>query len=506
VSRRILIGAGLALLAGLTLGRGAPPANTVIPVEEFFRYPEISQARVAPDGKRVAFLVPVDERLEIVLFDLRTGKFGALARTTDYNIKSFFWKGSDNIVFTGDIGGNESQAIYSVAVQDPKVRTLAISYREDKDESSYVASVIDALPFDPHNILVIGQATPKGSSFGLYRLNIITGNRRAVDGFERETEGWMPDNTGEIRVRSRFTGKRKVLEVSAGPRDPWRIAAETPADIGPVSDLVTPVRFNADNDTLYVIKIEPTGGSSLYGYRVSSQQWGEPLLHVDDGEILGIALSPDRRRLLSATSVTDREHITWFDPARENLLKSIDASLPPGTVNRITSTSDDEKTVIIFASSDTDPGTYYLLDLHGRPQFVKLGSVNSHLKPAQLRPMKPVVYRARDGLEIHGYLTLPAGAEGRRVPLIINPHGGPFGLRDYWGYERDVQFLANRGYAVLQPNYRGSGGYGLKFLEAGRREWGRKMQDDLTDAVAWAVAGGWADPRRVAIYGASYGG
>ena len=505
MNTRSLLCGGLALLAGLTFARAAAPANAVIPVEEFFRYADMSQVRISPDGKAVAFLYPVGERLAIMMFDLRTGKFTQLARTYDYNIKSFFWKGSDNIVFTGDVGGNESEAIYSVGLVSHNIRPLAESYEEGKREDANFASVIDTLPCDPHTILVFGRSSAGGMSAGVYWLNIVTGDRHIAAGSEEETGGWKADNTGEIRVRNRIVGKRKLLEVCDGPRSPWRPLAETPADIGPVADLVTPLEFNADNDTLYLIKIEPTGGSSLYGYHVGTRQWGEPLFHVDGGEILNVSLSPDRRRLLSVTSVTDREHTTWFDPAREQLMQTINASLP-GMDNQIISTSDDEKAFIIHAGGDTNPGAYYLLDRHGRTQFVELGKVNSHLNPAQLRPMKPIVYRARDGLMIHGYLTLPAGAEGRRVPLIINPHGGPYGIRDYWGYRKDVQFLASRGYAVLQPNYRGSGGYGLDFLQAGRREWGHKMQDDLTDAVAWAIKEGIADPNRVAIYGASYGG
>jgi dipeptidyl aminopeptidase/acylaminoacyl peptidase len=120
--------------------------------------------------------------------------------------------------------------------------------------------------------------------------------------------------------------------------------------------------------------------------------------------------------------------------------------------------------------------------------------------------MEPITYTARDGLAIHGYLTRPANSAGKRVPLVIHPHGGPFGIRDIWGFDGDAQFLASRGYAVLQPNYRGSGGYGRAFIDKGRQQWGRAMQDDLTDAVKWAIGQGIADPQRVAIYGASYGG
>jgi dipeptidyl aminopeptidase/acylaminoacyl peptidase len=172
----------------------------------------------------------------------------------------------------------------------------------------------------------------------------------------------------------------------------------------------------------------------------------------------------------------------------------------------ITSSDRNENVFTVAVHGDVNPGEYYLLDLRGKAQFVQLGKRFSRISPDQLQPMQPVEYRARDGLVIHGYLTLPAGAAGKRVPLIINPHGGPYGIRDFWGYNSEVQFLASRGYAVLQPNYRGSGGYGEAFLLAGRHEWGGKMQDDLTDAVKWAVDQGFADPDRVCIYGASYGG
>ena len=189
---------------------------------------------------------------------------------------------------------------------------------------------------------------------------------------------------------------------------------------------------------------------------------------------------------------------------RANLQQTIDASLP-GTHNVVTSISEDEKVVVVLASSDRDPGTYYLLNLR-QPALKLIGKVNARINPAEMRPMEPISFQARDGLTLHGYLTRPAGAEGKPGPLIINPHGGPFGPRDQWGFNPEVQLLANRGYAVLQINYRGSGGYGYSFMKAGQREWGGKMQDDLTDGVKWAIAQGIADPGRIVISGASYGG
>src|SRR5690606_19727883 len=155
--------------------------------------------------------------------------------------------------------------------------------------------------------------------------------------------------------------------------------------------------------------------------------------------------------------------------------------------------------------SDRDPGQVYLFDRKtGQARF--LLASRDWIKPAQMSPMKPVQVKTRDGLVIHGYLTVPAGSDGKGLPLIVNPHGGPHGPRDEWGFNPEVQLLANRGYAVLQMNYRGSGGYGSSFESAGYRKWGTTMQDDLTDSVRWAIAQGIADPNRVCIYGASYGG
>ena len=227
------------------------------------------------------------------------------------------------------------------------------------------------------------------------------------------------------------------------------------------------------------------------------------------GELQSLILSQDRTKLRGIYYLTDKSYVHWFDPARASLQAAIDAALP-GTHNIVTAASADEHIFVIAAASDRQPGVYYVLNLQnparGQPAIMMVGLINPNLKPEQLQLQQPISYTARDGLTIHGYLTLPAGAAGHRVPLVVHPHGGPYGVRDEWGYDPEVQFMASRGYAVLQPNYRGSGGYGLDFLLAGRREWGGKMQDDLTDGVKWAIAQGYADPDRVAIVGASYGG
>jgi dipeptidyl aminopeptidase/acylaminoacyl peptidase len=171
----------------------------------------------------------------------------------------------------------------------------------------------------------------------------------------------------------------------------------------------------------------------------------------------------------------------------------------------VASRSDDDAVRLVWVGSDREPGVYFVFDRRAG-SLAQFKRVRDSIDPRLMRPMQPVAFHARDGLELHGYVTRPFGANDRPAPLVVVPHGGPFGVRDSWGFDSEVQFLASRGYAVLQVNFRGSGGYGAKFMRAGRQQWGRAMQDDLTDAVKWAITQRIADPERVAIFGASYGG
>jgi dipeptidyl aminopeptidase/acylaminoacyl peptidase len=196
----------------------------------------------------------------------------------------------------------------------------------------------------------------------------------------------------------------------------------------------------------------------------------------------------------------------WIDPQWAGIMAAVQSQFPEHAL-LLTSISDDEKRFVVRTFSDRDPGQYLLGEMGPRGLGLRpITAVRPAIKPEEMARMMPIRYAARDGLEIHGYLTKPVGAGNRPSPLLVMPHGGPFGPRDSWNFNPEVQFLANRGYAVLQPNFRGSGGYGRSFERAGYREWGGKMQDDLTDAVQWAIREGHADPERVGIIGASYGG
>jgi dipeptidyl aminopeptidase/acylaminoacyl peptidase len=498
--KRVLIWLGI-ILPAVAGGQAAERP----PVEAFFQNPEIASPVVSPDGKHVAFLSPVKDKLSVILFDLGTGKVEPIVHAFDGDFTQVFWKGDDRIVCSADPNGRESRAIVAVQISTKNVQFLAENYRENRPDAAY-ASLVDGLRFDPTHILVYGRSSPGGWHEGLFKINLITAERSRVYGDDPKTGDWMPDGEGEVRYRVRQDGDRTIHEGRAVRSSQWVAIAEFGGGIGAENSPVRFHGFSADNRTIYLTKADDEGRDSLYAYDAATRQWGAPLFQTESGEIATVRLSWDHSRLVGVRYGPDGRQEKWFDPRMEKIAGMVGKAFPTKFAVTITSSDRNENVFTVLVHGDLNSGEYYLLDLRGKAQFVQLGKMYAQVSPDQLQPMKAIEYRARDGLLIHGFLTLPAGAEGKRVPLIVNPHGGPYGIWDTWGYNPEVQFLASRGYAVLQPNYRGSGGYGKVFLLAGSHEWGRKMQDDLTDAVKWAVDEGIADPVRVGIYGASYGG
>lgn len=479
-------------------------ANPPLPVEAFFAEPDIRQVEIAPGGQHLAFLTTLGTgKTGIALMSLATGKVEPLVGAQDANIDFFVWKDDDRIVYGGDYGGNESYALRSITLSKRRVTSLAESLRERVADRANWAQVVDWLRFDPERMLVIGNKDVGSFSYGLWLLNVRTGKRTMVESLDRgryDIAGLVADNAGRLLARSYYSDGKMIFEIRAEPTARFKPVAEFPEN----NPEWTFLSFAADNETLYLLVYGKEQTAALHTLNVRTGKLSEPIFRPPAGEVSGLVMSYDRNRLLGVSYLAEREHYHWFDPARARLQAQIDASLP-GTENTIVSRSADEKRLVIHAGSDRDPGAYYLLDLT-TPRLSLIGRPMAKINPAQMRPMEPIKFTARDGLEIHGYLTRPAGFEQRPAPLIVNPHGGPFGIRDVWGFNPEVQFLASRGYAVLQINFRGSGGYGRDFQFAGKREWGGKMQDDLTDGVRWAIAQGIADPQRIAIYGASYGG
>lgn len=516
-----------ALLTVTFSARAAEPVPTPVPVPvpiaDLFSLPNVRSPRLSPDGKKIAFLFPHEHRMALGYFDRDTKESRLILRGADESISSFFWKGNDRIVFQADISGNESFFIGSTDLTGKKVQRLAESQTIEDNLTGTVAGLIDSLPGDPDRIAVRGYFVEKvenvlfsGGAAIVARLNVRNKGRSPLMEFKDSDRigDLIMDNAGALRLRQRVLGHENIWEHRIDDGRDWKEISRFP--FHGYADTWTPLFFNADNVTLYVISREEHDRGALYAFNTRTMERGPAIFVPPEGELGdplagrdnrkgggALIMSADGDKILGVAYTTDRIHYHWFDADRAALQKQLEETFA-GCDVRTTSSAPEASVRLIHVSHDREQGVYFLLDQKAGAltQFKRIRDID----PARLRPVKPVMFTARDGLEIHGYLTMPATPAGKKVPLIIHPHGGPFGIRDYWMFDPEVQFMASRGYAVFQVNYRGSGGYGREFINKGRQQWGRAMQDDLTDAVKWAIAQGFADPDRVAIYGASYGG
>lgn len=507
---RLALVCSLAATSLAQISTPAPAAATrsaTIPVEHFFAQRVIQGATLSPDGKRVAFLGPVQKRMSVMLYDVASEKLEVVVHDQKEEIDFVGWKGDDILIFAGDIGGNESFMYGSLNLKTRKIQRLAESRKSDFDITTEGA-LIDPLHRDPDHVLFLGtkanrnkRAAFDNADPGIYLLNVHNGSRKLVSAWDGTTTGWIADTSGALRLQTRLRGNSNDLEYRASPTDKWTVLySHTEHEAPPWR----PLRFAPDNQTLYVFTEDDREGSmSLRTFDVRSRAFGAALFTSKQAEIDQVIWERGTNRVLGVITNGSRHETHWLDESRAALAAKLRNTLSDVEIS-LTSSSTDGLAHLVHAWSDRDPGTYYVLDLR-TGKLALLTAALPDIDPQQMRPMESISFAARDGLKIPGYLTRPAAASGP-VPLILLPHGGPYGIRDDWGFDAEVQFLANRGYAVLQVNYRGSGGLGIRHHVAGRGEWGAKMQDDLTDAVQWAIAEKIADPKRVAIYGASYGG
>ncbi|MEO7597496.1 MAG: S9 family peptidase, partial [Opitutus sp.] len=334
--------------------------------------------------------------------------------------------------------------------------------------------------------------------FDAFRLNVATGEMKMVAENPGKVDRWITDHAGVIRAATETDGVNASLLTRPDEKTPFKKVLTTD-----FRESASPQFYTFDNKNLYavsnigrdkqaVVTIDPSNGKEL-----------EKLYENPEVDVSALAYSKKRKVVTFAAFDTWKTERKFFDPQTEAMYKTLAEKLPGYEVEVVANDKAEEK-FIVMASNDRSPGTRNLYDAK-TGTLTKLVEVAPWLKEDQLAVMKPIEYKSRDGLTIHGYLTLPLGREPKNLPVVINPHGGPW-YRDTWGFNPEVQFLANRGYAVLQMEFRGSTGYGRKFWEASFKQWGKAMQDDITDGVQWLVKEGIADPKRVAIYGGSYGG
>ena len=462
-----------------------------IPLEDFFRNPEKTGYSVSPDGTHIAFLQPWKNRLNIFVQKRDGGEAVKNTSAEERDITAYFWKNNDIITFLQDTGGDENYKLFAVNKDGSNLRTLT-------PFEGVRTSVVDDLE-DSENEMLISMNKRNPQIFDVYRIDIITGELKMIAENPGNISGWMTDHEGRLRVATTTDGVVTGVLYRKTESDPFVQIMETG-----FKDDFSPLLMTFDNKEFYVSSNIGRDKSALYTFNPETKKFGEIIFETDEADVGSIIYSKKRKVLTGISYYTDKRHIHFFDAERAAMQKELEEKLP-GIEISVSSSDKSETVYIVRTFSDKTTGSYYLYD-RGTKELTLLANVTPWIQPEAMANMKPIQYKASDGLTIHGYLTLPAGKEdAKNLPVVINPHGGPW-ARDYWGYNPEVQFLANRGYAVLQMNFRGSVGYGKAFWTKGFKEWGKKMQDDITDGVRWLIDEGIADPKRIAIYGASYGG
>ena len=486
-------------------------------VADFFKNSDFAALQLSPNGEWLAAIGPYEGRRN--LFSMRLSD-RVSARLTNLQSKSraiynrdvafFFWVSDERLIYGVDTGGNESFSWFAVNRDGTDQRQLF----RGAGGVEFVppnTNMLNRLDNDPEHILVSNNERSR-SYPDVYRMNVYTGKMRRVETNPGYIQGYAADWDGKLRFaighpdgRGRALREGELLEQLAYYRPneeaEWQAVHSTHYFDGPT---FIPLAFTADNTKMYVTTNEGRDTQAIYIFDLETGELGELVLADKRADLSGIRLSPKDHRPLWISWQYELPVKAMLDQEFADLQATIDSAFPDN-YNAITSISKDENRMLIYSGNDRDPGTYYLYDKSaGKIEF--FAQPRPWIEANDMSEMTPVRYEARDGETIHAYLTVPAGREASKLPLIINPHGGPYGIRDFWGYNTETQFLANRGYAVMQVNYRGSGGYGRRFLDIAWQKWGLEMQDDITDGVLWAIEQGIADPERVCIYGASYGG
>lgn len=480
----------LALAACDSTPQKASQKAPVIPMEDFFRNPEKTAFRLSPNGEYFSYLAPWEKRLNVFVQKVGADSAVRITAEMDRDIAGYLWKGNNRVVFLKDTGGDENFQLFGVNIDGTELKGLTVF---DKVRTQ----IIDDLE-DQEGEVIVGLNRRNPEAFDPFRLNVNTGEMTQLAENPGNIVGWMTDHEGKLRVAFITDGVNQTILFRESEQDTFTSVLTTS-----FKETVSPFLFTFDNKMLYTASNLGRDKTALVVFDPATGKEKEILFETQEADIEGIEYSKKDKKLWSVTWTTDKEKDHFFEPDAEAMKKTIQVELP-GYQVAIGSHNKAEDKFMVRTYSDKSRGAYYLYDKASK-ELTKLADLSPWLNEEHLCDMKPITYESRDGLTIHGYLTLPIGYDPKNLPVVINPHGGPW-ARDYWGFNPEVQFLANNGYAVLQMNFRGSTGFGKEFWQSSFKQWGRTMQDDISDGVKWLVDQGIADPKRVAIYGGSYGG
>ncbi len=511
---------------GLARAPGAAPAEAEtataaprLPLSRFAAPPRFIDAALSPDGRYLATVTWQQERYFVLIKDL-DAPAGAEVNAVDPGPGRTFnwvhWAAPRRLLAaTVTPLAADRQLVLArrlIALDPDGGHAVQLVAPKGKSRTLVLDTIVDLLPEDSAHILMSASPRVPGRP-DVYKVDLYRGLVTKVQKGRKGISMWMTDRQGRLRIGVGIVRDLYMISARNPQETRWRTLWQT--EVGSPSTF-TPVAFGAAPDTLLVLSNHESGRKALYAFDLARQSFTHRLFGHPEVDLSSAVLGPYLREVLAVGYIVDRPRFYYLDP---DLRAVMDGLRPvfPGKQIRLLSITPDHRRAVIYTEAPTDPGHLYLFDRTSdrtpEGRLTEFGAVNPTLEGRFLAATEPLSYRARDGLLIHGYLTLPAGTtrsdlkQQRRPPppLVVMPHGGP-SARDFLRYDYTVQFLANRGYAVFQMNFRGSTGYGTWFERKGYRAWGQEMQDDITDGTRFLIAEGLAAPGRICIFGGSYGG
>ena len=497
---RKIFGLWAAALISAVPASAAPPAAVQhIPAATFAALPLIQKPVLSPDGHHIAAQSVADEKTKLVILDADHPEAAARAFPVGKpNIVEMRWAGNNRLLLqlrlTEKVDGTDIRFFRLIAI-DIETGVFRLL---DKDSRGLLAG--DILYVDPTGSwALVSSQTDIYSYPSVKRVDLSTGVAKQIESARQGIWSWHADENGVVRAGISYDGPRYTIWYRDTATQKLReIHGKFKRD-----DDSTVDRLIFRGGQALVLTNAQTGRFGLYEYDVKTGAIGNAVFEHPEVDVDSVLYNPVTGKVSAAQYQDDRSRLYWLDPTMKDLQVRLDAAIPRAVNLPIGFSVDGQRTLVSSSSAD-DPGRYFLLD-GTTNQMHPVAESYPDIDPEQLASVKAIRYQARDGLVLRGYLTLPRGRQAQNLPLIVLPHGGPF-YRDEWGYDATVQLLANRGYAVLQPEFRGSTGFGKDFVAKGYGEIGKKMQDDLDDGVDWLVKSGQVDPKRVCIVGMSYGG
>ncbi|MGB8656587.1 MAG: S9 family peptidase [Candidatus Zixiibacteriota bacterium] len=464
----------------------------LIPRKVLFGNPVRTDPQISPDGTKMAYLAPVKNVLNVWVKTIGATDDQAVTRDTDRGIRHYFWSPDNKrIMYLQDVGGNENWHLYGLDLETDEIKDLT------PFDNVQVQLVARDKHFPDELLIAINRENPQ--LHDVYHVDLTSGELVRAAKNPGNVSTWVAD--ADLKVRGALAATANGgfdLMIWNSDSTSWRKLFTWNSEDAINSN---PICFSMDGKYLYLLDSRTANAARLVKLQIATQDT-EVLAQDPQYDVTDVMIQPDRYEIQAACFSKDRKEWMILDESIRDDFEAI-AKLDHGDFSISSRDDADDKWVIEFTKDD-GPTSYYTFDRKTK-KGTFLFDTQPDLKSYTLSPMEPMSFKARDGLTIHSYIVFPKGRGRTNLPMVLNVHGGPW-HRDYWGYDSEAQWLANRGYVCLEINFRGSTGYGKDFVNASNREWGGRMHDDLVDGVKWAVENRIADPKKIAIYGGSYGG